>query len=293
MPQPGRGAGRVGQHRRLLRLPEGLDHSLILRNSGQFGGKDNHWLRLRFAGVTDAELAGARVDVYEPGEAGIPKGKLVGSRVVFSSHHHKAGTPMEVHFGLAKRPSVDVNVTLPIGKSQIFSEIAANKVHSLTLGPHDPMIRNRVSLRSRFALRPCDFDPRRRPRRCRLPAPRQKRRRQDHARGSARRGQLPRRRCGQGRRGDAGGVCPLPGRGEPQTPIGQASGPAPEPAAVTPAPVDGKPVLKSLPDSDAVRDAAGTGQLFECVHVPGLTDVRKGVNGFAIADLNRDGRPDL
>jgi len=67
----------------------------------------------------------------------------------------------------------------------------------------------------------------------------------------------------------------------------------PKPAAVTPAPVDGKPVLKSLPDSDAVRDAAGTGQLFECVHVPGLTDIQKGVNGFAIADLNRDGRPDF
>ena len=66
-------------------------------------------------------------------------------------------------------------------------------------------------------------------------------------------------------------------------------------SSVTPAtpPVDGIPVLKQLSDSDAVRDAAGTGQLFECVHVPGLTDIRKGVNGFAIADLNRDGRPDF
>ncbi len=60
-----------------------------------------------------------------------------------------------------------------------------------------------------------------------------------------------------------------------------------------PPPVDGKPVLKSLPDSDAVRDAAGTGQLFECAHVPGITDFREGMNGFALADLNRDGRPDL
>ena len=72
---------------------------------------------------------------------------------------------------------------------------------------------------------------------------------------------------------------------------------APGPAAASPAPaaapVDGRPVLKTLPDSDAVRDAAGTGQLFECVHVPGLTDIRKGINGFAIADLNRDGRPDF
>jgi hypothetical protein len=60
-----------------------------------------------------------------------------------------------------------------------------------------------------------------------------------------------------------------------------------------PPPVNGVPVLKQLPDCDAVRDAAGTGQLFECVHVPGITDVREGMNGFALADLNRDGRPDL
>jgi hypothetical protein len=75
------------------------------------------------------------------------------------------------------------------------------------------------------------------------------------------------------------------------------------PAAATPAsvatapsappPVNGRPVFKQLPDCDAVRDAAGTGQLFECVHVPGITDYRAGMNGFAIVDLNRDGRPDL
>jgi hypothetical protein len=75
--------------------------------------------------------------------------------------------------------------------------------------------------------------------------------------------------------------------------------PVPEGAAPTtvtapiPQPVNGVPALKQLPDSDAVRDAAGTGQLFECVHVPGLTDIRKGVNGFAVADLNRDGWPDF
>ena len=60
-----------------------------------------------------------------------------------------------------------------------------------------------------------------------------------------------------------------------------------------PMPIDGKPVLKTLSDSDAVRDAAGTGQLFECVHVPSITDFREGMNGFALVDLNRDGQVDL
>lgn len=73
--------------------------------------------------------------------------------------------------------------------------------------------------------------------------------------------------------------------------------PTPAPATAKPAPalppVNGRPVLKQLPDCDAVRDAAGRGQLFECMHVGGITDVRKGMNGFALADLNRDGRPDV
>ncbi len=73
--------------------------------------------------------------------------------------------------------------------------------------------------------------------------------------------------------------------------------PAPASAAAKPAPapppVNGQPALKQLPDCDAVRDAAGMGQLFEGDHVRGITDVREGMNGFARADLNRDGRPDL
>lgn len=84
----------------------------------------------------------------------------------------------------------------------------------------------------------------------------------------------------------------LTARQRPQAPSTAPAGSPPKPAE-TPPPVDGKPVLKQLPDADPVNDAAGTGQLFECVHVPGLTDIRKGVNGFAFADLNRDGWTDL
>jgi hypothetical protein len=78
-----------------------------------------------------------------------------------------------------------------------------------------------------------------------------------------------------------------------------ASGPETAPAkdgAQEPMPAPerpGEPPLKKLPDSDAVRDAAGRGQMFEAIHVPGFTDIREGCNGLAIADLNRDGWLDL
>jgi hypothetical protein len=51
--------------------------------------------------------------------------------------------------------------------------------------------------------------------------------------------------------------------------------------------------LKMRSDTDAQRDASGTGQLFESIHVPPLTDFAQGSNGIAIADLNRDGWLDL
>jgi hypothetical protein len=51
--------------------------------------------------------------------------------------------------------------------------------------------------------------------------------------------------------------------------------------------------IKVLPDSDAVRDAAGTGQLFESVHAPGFTDWREGLNGYVFADLDGNGYLDI
>jgi catechol 2,3-dioxygenase-like lactoylglutathione lyase family enzyme len=55
----------------------------------------------------------------------------------------------------------------------------------------------------------------------------------------------------------------------------------------------GEPPLKKMPDGDAARDAAGRGQLFESICVAGLTDIQEGMNGVAIADLNKDGQPDI
>jgi catechol 2,3-dioxygenase-like lactoylglutathione lyase family enzyme len=55
----------------------------------------------------------------------------------------------------------------------------------------------------------------------------------------------------------------------------------------------GEPPLKKMPDNDATRDAAGRGQLFESIVVPGFTGIQEGMNGLAIADLNKDGLLDI
>lgn len=51
--------------------------------------------------------------------------------------------------------------------------------------------------------------------------------------------------------------------------------------------------LKTLRPCDAVNDAAGTGQLFENIHVPGITNKVQGTNGFALADLDNNGYLDF
>jgi catechol 2,3-dioxygenase-like lactoylglutathione lyase family enzyme len=91
-------------------------------NTGLHGARENHWLRLRFSGVSDAELVGARVEVREPGSA-----KLVGVRVVCSDHSYKSGSPLEAHFGLAKHELVDAKVVLLSGKSVEFTAVAADQ----------------------------------------------------------------------------------------------------------------------------------------------------------------------
>ncbi|MGK7891922.1 MAG: hypothetical protein AB4042_21555, partial [Leptolyngbyaceae cyanobacterium] len=52
-------------------------------------------------------------------------------------------------------------------------------------------------------------------------------------------------------------------------------------------------ILKAMPDSDATRDAAGRGQLFESIQVPHLTDFHEGLNGFVFADFDGNGFLDI
>jgi hypothetical protein len=96
--------------------------SKVFRNTGAHGAKENHWLAVRFMGVTDAALIGAKVEALEPGA-----GKLVAARWIHTDHAYKSSGALAAHFGLGKRGKVDVRVTLPGVKPIRIPNVAADR----------------------------------------------------------------------------------------------------------------------------------------------------------------------
>ncbi len=90
----------------------------VFLNTGARGAA-NHWLRLRFRGVSHHELAGARVAATTGGRSQV--------RTVFSAHAYKSGGPMEAHFGLARQDAVDLTVTLLNGKVTRLTGVRADR----------------------------------------------------------------------------------------------------------------------------------------------------------------------
>jgi hypothetical protein len=121
--QPGNSWGSGTTH-----PPEQSYESTVYINTGLHGARKNHWLRLRFSGVRDAELVGARVAVTEPGTD-----RLLGTRVVFSNQGYRTGSALEAHFGLGRRDKVDVAVTLLNGKSGLVRNVAADHYFDFNL----------------------------------------------------------------------------------------------------------------------------------------------------------------
>ena len=100
----------------------------VYLNTGLHGARENHWLRLRFAGASDAELLGARVEAHEPGT-----GRLLGMRAVASHDSYKSGCPLEVHFGLGEHATADLSIHLPGDRVITLDTVAADRCLPLDL----------------------------------------------------------------------------------------------------------------------------------------------------------------
>lgn len=102
--------------------------SMIFMNTGAHGGRDNHWIRFAFEGVSDAELIGTRVVVLKPGTD-----EILGTRGVYSNHSYKSSSALEAHFGLGKTDRVDVAFWLPGGRKLELENVAADRYLSVDL----------------------------------------------------------------------------------------------------------------------------------------------------------------
>jgi hypothetical protein len=99
--------------------------SKVYWNTGLHGARQHHWLRLRFSGVSDAELIGARVEVVAAGTRQY--------RWIHANHSYKSGGALEAHVGLGRATSADVTVTLPGGKTVRFGGVVADQFLDLDL----------------------------------------------------------------------------------------------------------------------------------------------------------------
>jgi len=84
-------------------------------NTGE-RGEDNHWLRLRFAGASDATLLGGRVELFHPDD-----GRRLGTRHITTNRTYRTGSPLETHFGLGETETVNVRATL-LGREPVTVE---------------------------------------------------------------------------------------------------------------------------------------------------------------------------
>jgi poly(3-hydroxybutyrate) depolymerase len=102
--------------------------SMVFLNTGLHGARENHWLRLRFSGITHARLLGARIEIFEPGTT-----QRLGTRGIYSSHSYKSGSSPEAHFGLGKTSHVDVSVYLPRGEHFMVKNVQGDRYLDLNL----------------------------------------------------------------------------------------------------------------------------------------------------------------
>jgi hypothetical protein len=99
--------------------------SKVYWNTGAQGARSNHWLRLRFSGVKDAELIGAKVELLAGGKKQY--------RWIHPDHFYKSGCALEAHFGLGKQTAADLKVTLPSGKNVAFTGTQVDQFLDLNL----------------------------------------------------------------------------------------------------------------------------------------------------------------
>ncbi len=115
------------------KMPDSRYGDRVYWNTGARGGAANHWLRVRFSGISDHRLIGAHVFAYEGGTLATEQPKLLGMRAIHSNQSFRTGSPLEAHFGLGRHDRIDVEVRLIGGQSIRFEKLRADGIVTLDL----------------------------------------------------------------------------------------------------------------------------------------------------------------
>jgi len=124
-----------------MKVPEQRYLDKVYWNTGAHGGADNHWVRVRFSGISDHRLIAAHVLAYEAGTLGGTSPKLVGMRAIHSNTSYRTGAPLEAHFGLGHRQRADLEVRLLDGRILRFPDVEGDRIVDLDLGDATPVPR--------------------------------------------------------------------------------------------------------------------------------------------------------
>jgi hypothetical protein len=90
------------------------NHSRLLRNESQ---RDNQWLKVQVVGQAINRMGiGAKVRIFRANQIGKAEA-LLGFQEIAAGYGYASGQEAIAHFGLARETSVDVEVTLPGGKT--------------------------------------------------------------------------------------------------------------------------------------------------------------------------------
>ena len=108
-------------------LPLDRYASKVFWNTGAGDAALNHWIRMRFTGISHPELIGARVERLGP------EGSTMGIRDVFSNHSYKSAGAVEVHWGLDKSSSAKFKITLQSGKSLVVDVSQVDRIMDVDL----------------------------------------------------------------------------------------------------------------------------------------------------------------
>ncbi len=100
-------------------LPLERFESKVYWNTGEYVANTNHWLRLTFTGLRDAELIGARIELTAKGRKQY--------RWIHSNHSYKSGGALDAHFGLGEATNAEVKVVLLDGTSKTFAVPEVNR----------------------------------------------------------------------------------------------------------------------------------------------------------------------